>query len=281
MASHHRRLATIVCTCRDQVELTQQGVRLSARTPASMPSNHSRSDVSAIYNICHAQPSPPTAALWAHQIFHHSQTCLSKGSSFHSPPSHLLTICGFHVLLDCPIDFSALSIFSPIPSPFSSPNQDASSFDSGEKSPSSEDHAQRKRRKVGNSLEAADLICAAPWYRTAKYLHFWDVSMIDVVLISSPMGMLGLPFLTRDCRFSAKIYATEVAARLGQLMMKDLVSMQDELSRFYGPGESASPEWMKPEELESLPFMLRKIAIGDDVVELGNWHPLYRFNRIT
>ncbi|XP_058107040.1 uncharacterized protein LOC131250767 [Magnolia sinica] len=202
-------------------------------------------------------------------------TCLSQGSSFHSPPSHLLTISGFSFLIDSPIDFSALSIFSPIPSPLSNQYPDADSPDSPETSPNSTASGQRKRRRMGTSFDAADLICAAPWYKTAGYLHFWDVSSIDVVLISSPMGMLGLPFLTRDHKFSAKIYATESAVRLGRLMMQDLVSMQDELSQFYGPMELACPQWMKSDELELLPLALRKIAMGDGGSELGNWQPLY------
>lgn len=44
-----------------------------------------------------------------------------------------------------------------------------------------------------------------PRYRTVKNLLLWNVSFIDVVLISSPIGMLGLPFLTRDKEFSAKV----------------------------------------------------------------------------
>lgn len=89
------------------------------------------------------------------------------------------------------------------------------------------------------------------------------------------MGMLGLPFLTRDCKFIAEIYATKVTAKLGQLMMEDLVSMHNELSQFYGPEELHFPQWMKWEENEMLPSVLREIAMGKNRVELGSWQPLY------
>jgi integrator complex subunit 9 len=36
-------------------------------------------------------------------------------------------------------------------------------------------------------------------------LHLWNASLIDVILISSPMGIMGLPFLTRRKGFSAKV----------------------------------------------------------------------------
>ncbi|TYI24137.1 hypothetical protein ES332_A06G213200v1 [Gossypium tomentosum] len=89
------------------------------------------------------------------------------------------------------------------------------------------------------------------------------------------MGMLGLPFLTRTKDFSAKIYVTEAAARIGQLMMEDLVSMHMELRQFYGPEDSAFLQWMRWEGLEVLPSELKKIILGTDCEELGAWMPLY------
>ena len=135
------------------------------------------------------------------------QTCLSKGSSFHFPPSHILSICGIRILLECPIDLSSLSIFSPIPTD-SHPYPDVEFSNSCENSPIS-DSGCPKRRKIEGPLQASDLIRAEPWYKMVKNLLLWDVSSIDVVLISTPMGMLGLPFLTRDPRFSAKVWKLE------------------------------------------------------------------------
>ncbi|XP_004308609.1 PREDICTED: integrator complex subunit 9 [Fragaria vesca subsp. vesca] len=204
-------------------------------------------------------------------------TCLSKGGGYHFPPCHILDICGFRILLDCPLDLSALTIFSPIPSA-----SKASSIDKENpkclncSGPSDrEESLVRKRQKVERPLDADDLIYAEPWYKTVRNMHLWNTSFIDVVLISSPMGMLGLPFLTRTNGFSAKIYVTEATARLGQLMMDDLVSMHMEIRQLLGPEESSFPSWMKWEELKLLPSSLRDVALGKDGGELGSWMPLY------
>ncbi|CAK7350106.1 unnamed protein product [Dovyalis caffra] len=196
-------------------------------------------------------------------------TCLSKGSGFHFPPCHILDVSGFRILLDCPLDLSALTIFSPVPLDFHPKLEEETcdfavhnSFD------------MRKRQRIEKSLHADSLICAQPWYKTPKNLHLWDPSSIDLVLISSTMGMLGLPLLTQTKGFSAKIYVTEATARLGQLMMEDLVLMHSEFQQFYG-SESNSPQWMNWEELELLPSALREVALGKDGMELGGWKPLY------
>ncbi|KAK6143211.1 hypothetical protein DH2020_023559 [Rehmannia glutinosa] len=137
------------------------------------------------------------------------------------------------------------------------------------------DENEEKGRKINKPLDANSLICAGPQYKTVKNLLLWNVSFIDIVMISSPMGILGLPFLTRNRDFSAKVYATEAAARIGQLMMEDLVSMHKEFRQFYGPAESDVPQWMKWDELELLPLELRQIIYGTDGTEFGGWMPLY------
>jgi integrator complex subunit 9 len=63
--------------------------------------------------------------------------------------------------------------FSPIPT-----SLEALSFE--------ERNNNEKRQKIENLLE-------------------WNASLIDVILISSPMGIMGLPFLTRRKGFSAKV----------------------------------------------------------------------------
>lgn len=70
---------------------------------------------------------------------------------------------------------------------------------------------------------------------------------------------------------------TEATARLGQLMMDDLVSMHMEIRQLLGPEESSFPSWMKWEELKLLPSSLRDVALGKDGGELGSWMPLYRY----
>jgi integrator complex subunit 9 len=82
--------------------------------------------------------------------------------------------------------------FSPIPT-----SLEALSFE--------ERNNNGKRQKIENLLEAKSLIFAEPWYKTVNNLHLWNASLIDVILISSPMGIMGLPFLTRRKGFSAKV----------------------------------------------------------------------------
>ncbi|CAA0809361.1 Unknown protein [Striga hermonthica] len=201
-------------------------------------------------------------------------TCLSEGKGFHFPPCHIVDIFGFRVLFDCPMDLSSLTVFSPVlwhtstidnedHFPCSCENNVGSSSTEGE------------RLKIDKSLDATSLIHALPRYRMVKNLLLWDISFIDVVLISSPMGMLGLPYLTRNRDFSAKVYATEAAARIGQLMMEDLVNMHMEFRQFYGPAECDAPQWMKWDELELLPLELRLVICGADGTAFGGWMPLY------
>lgn len=76
--------------------------------------------------------------------------------------------------------------------------------------------------------------------------------------------------------FFVQIYVTEVTARIGQLLMEDLVLMNKEFRQFYGCEESGLPQWMNWEKLESLPSLFREIVLGEDGVELGGWMPLYR-----
>lgn len=125
------------------------------------------------------------------------QTCLSKGSGFHFPPCHILDVSGFRILLDCPLDLSALTIFYPV-SPSSKMEEGEQTYDFAVNNCLD----MRKRQKILKSL-----ICAQPWYKTPNNLHLWDPSSIDLVLISSTMGMLALPFLTQTKGFSAKVTA--------------------------------------------------------------------------
>lgn len=189
-------------------------------------------------------------------------TCLSKGGGFHFPPCHILEISGFRILFDVPLDLSALTIFSPIPIGFEEPLC----------SPESDIPI---RQEIETPFSAKDLIYSEPWYKTVESLHLWKESSIDVLLISSPMGMLGLPFLTRMKGFSAKICATEATARIGQLMLEDLVTMHMEFRQFYGAEESNFPQWMRWQDVARLPSALKEIVSGKDGGKLGGWMPLY------
>ncbi|KAJ9557930.1 hypothetical protein OSB04_012544 [Centaurea solstitialis] len=181
----------------------------------------------------------------------------------------MVNLCGFHILFDCPLDLSALTIFSPISTSLYEHTSAAPSSDSLDTPVVG---AMLETEKL---LDRTNLIPAEPYYKTVERLHLWNASLIDVVLISSPMGMLGLPFLTRTDGFSAKIYATEATARLGQFMMEDLVAMHMEFKQFYGPNETSFLQLFKWEELEALPPALKEIILGKDGTELGSWMPLY------
>ncbi|KAL6577175.1 hypothetical protein OROMI_011451 [Orobanche minor] len=205
-------------------------------------------------------------------------TCLSEGNGFHFPPCHILDICGFRILFDCPMDLSPLTVFSPVPI-YSNAIVSDGNLPSSCQNYAGSDSSEGKRSKIEKTLDENSLISGVPRYKTVKNLLLLDVSFIDVVLISSPMGMLGLPYLTRSRDFSAKVYATEAAARIWQLMMEDLVNMHTEFRQFYGPVEPVVPQWMKWDELELIPLELRQVVCGADGTEFGAWMPLYTVSR--
>ncbi|XP_023551028.1 integrator complex subunit 9 homolog isoform X3 [Cucurbita pepo subsp. pepo] len=199
-------------------------------------------------------------------------TCLSRGGCFYFPPCHMLEVCGFRIQFDCPMDFSALPIFSPVPLDFYVISDEELSTHPGNGSFNFENVSEEK---IENPLDVGSLIKAEPWYKIINNLRLWNPSFTDIVLISSPMGMLGLPFLTREKDFSAKIYATEATARLGKMMMDDLVAMHMEFKQFYGSEDDATPQWMRQEELELLHHALKEVAFGQDEADLGGWMPMY------
>jgi integrator complex subunit 9 len=97
-------------------------------------------------------------------------TCLDTGvdGGYSPPASHLLEVEGLRILLDCPIDLSALTAFSAVPLGASS-----------------------------SSGDAEDLIRGVPYYRSPTAVAAAKAGHIDAVLVSSATGLLGLPFLTR------------------------------------------------------------------------------------
>lgn len=122
-------------------------------------------------------------------------TCLSRGNGYRFPPCFVLDVSGFRILLECPLDLSALTIFSPVPADFC-PIRFSDFSDYSHNDPS--EMETPKRHNIGSPVDAEALIQAEPWYKTVKSLHLWDPSSFDIVLISSTMGMLGLPFLTQN-----------------------------------------------------------------------------------
>ncbi|ONK67500.1 uncharacterized protein A4U43_C05F690 [Asparagus officinalis] len=171
-------------------------------------------------------------------------TCLSKEAATISRHA-LLHLSGHRLLLDCPLDLSPLTAFTPLKTLAS---------------------------------QTLTLIQSLPRYKALRNLHLYDPSLIDAVLITTPAGMLGLPFLTRSPRFGGKVYATEAAARVGRLMMEELVAMHEEMLGFYGPEreeDGVLPEWLRWEEVERLPETVREVVMGGSGEEMGSWMPLY------
>jgi integrator complex subunit 9 len=84
------------------------------------------------------------------------------GGSYHAPASHLLKLEELRLLLDCPIDLSALAAFSPVPV----------------------------------TGDAGGLIRAVPRYWSPAAAAAAKEGSVYAVLVSSTTGMLGLPFLT-------------------------------------------------------------------------------------
>eukprot|EP01018_Ginkgo_biloba_P035020 Gb_33639 [translate_table: standard] len=141
-------------------------------------------------------------------------TCLNPGKNNDFPACHLLQMCGVRILLECPLDLSSLQLFLPVDSS-SSRKLRSVSFSSDNFCSDDLSRAKKQRKIKGTEdvdemdspfkyCEGSVLIDAEPWYKTAD-LHLWDLSLIEVVLISNPSGMLGLPFLTRNKNFSAKV----------------------------------------------------------------------------
>ncbi|CAN8260139.1 unnamed protein product [Cochlearia groenlandica] len=183
----------------------------------------------------------------------------------------MLNLFGFRILIDCPLDLSALTIFAPVPYDVG--------FEASDVPMDAEDPIQKKQ-KLERQMTLDDLVCAEPWYKTVTALHLWELSLIDMVLISNPMGLLGLPFLTQNPRFCAKIYMTEATARIGQLMMEDLVSMHMEFRRFHGPYDSCFPLWIKNLDRVEVPPLLKKVVFGENGDDLGSWMRLYSLENV-
>ncbi|CDY35940.1 BnaA05g30100D [Brassica napus] len=181
----------------------------------------------------------------------------------------MLNLSGFRILIDCPLDLLALTIFSPLPC-----DVGIEAYGQNDQNPI------QKKQKLERQMTPDDLVCAEPWYKTVKALHLWEASLIDIVLISNPMGLLGLPFLTQHPRFCAKIYMTEATAKIGQLMMEDLVSMHMEFRRFHGPEDSSFPCWTKNLDGEEVPGVLKNLVFGENGDDLGSWMRLYSLDDV-
>ncbi|CAD5220466.1 unnamed protein product [Bursaphelenchus okinawaensis] len=81
-------------------------------------------------------------------------------------------------------------------------------------------------KKIGGEL----LIDAVPEVQPMKLQNI-DFTKIDVVLISSWMSLLALPYITEETGFTGVVYATEPTKELGSLALEELVSMMEDVHK--------------------------------------------------
>jgi len=135
-------------------------------------------------------------------MFHQAQTLVAEGS-------FLLRLGDVTILLDCPLDLRALSVFVPQYRTVTFPIQTPLDAE----------------RPAGSAAAASGDVLVVlngrhrifgPLQLCPPRLDLLDVAAIDVVLISNPTGILGLPYLVRRPGFRARIFATEPTAELGR-----------------------------------------------------------------
>ncbi|KAL3729052.1 hypothetical protein ACJRO7_033623 [Eucalyptus globulus] len=102
---------------------------------------------------------------------------LSEVKGFYSPPRHMLSVCGFRILIDCPLDLSALAVFAPKPPGFSIDESDG--CESG----------NEERENTEKPMTAKALIRSKPWYKPVANLHLWNPSFINGELESRPSAL--------------------------------------------------------------------------------------------
>jgi integrator complex subunit 9 len=167
-----------------------------------------------------------------------AQTCLGEGKGGEkggllTPPCFSLDFCHTRILLECPLDLSALLQFLPSALP-SFVDQGKGELLHSDTLPSSSTRsstlrrgAQRddvvqpdsKRQKTESVKPLVDgpkkshyksiggqyLLDAEPWYKTPDF-NVVDVTSLNAVIVSNPVAMLGLPLLTRHPHFTAKVH---------------------------------------------------------------------------
>lgn len=69
---------------------------------------------------------------------------------------------------------------------------------------------------------------------------------------------------------------TDVAARIGKLMMGELVEMHRDFVRYYGPDTNGLPKWMEGDKLNELLSVSQKPVTEDEGKDLTSLMPLYR-----
>ncbi|CAD5226922.1 unnamed protein product [Bursaphelenchus xylophilus] len=177
-------------------------------------------------------------------------------------PSVYLKFPNVSVLLDTAVNFDVLSNFMPlrIIKNQSSPLNNAVS---------PRDPNLAGLKKIGGEL----LIDAVPEVQPMT-LSSIDFSKLDVILISSWMSLLSLPYITEETGFSGVVYCTEPTKELGGLAMEEMVNVMDRVKsddndwkekpfwKTFGKSKTNDPRGWKPiYSREQMSNALKKVSL--------------------
>jgi len=145
----------------------------------------------------------------------------------------LLRLGDVTILLDCPLDLRGLAVFVPQYRTVTFPIQTP---------------LDAERPATAAAAASGDVLVVlngrhrilGPLQLCPPRLDLLDVAAIDVVLISNPTGILGLPYLVRRPGFRARVFATEPTAELGRCVRPRRASV------WYGNGDGRADSLVRP-----------------------------------
>ncbi|VDM96142.1 unnamed protein product [Thelazia callipaeda] len=164
-------------------------------------------------------------------------------------PCLLLKWASASIMLDCAVDFDALSSFLP-----------ASICKS--KLFSNLPHYPKNTSKHCLRRCGEHVLVDAPFEVHPAQICSTTMSSVDAILVSNWMSLLALPFFTEETNFNGIVYATDPTLQLGRLVMEELLDFFDRVDR-----EKQNDFWKNP----SL-FMNFSNTPGSDPRE---WRPFY------
>lgn len=97
-------------------------------------------------------------------------------------------------------------------------------------------------------IESTDMQVSCPDW------ELFDLSTVDVLLISNSFNMLALPYLMERTDFQGVAYATEPTIQIGLHMMKELVQLLEEQVSMLKLHTNVTPESWKNTNLLSYVF---------------------------
>ncbi|XP_074644115.1 integrator complex subunit 9-like [Tubulanus polymorphus] len=179
--------------------------------------------------------------------------CLSGNAN---KPCFILTFKGTTILLDCSLDLSTLQHFIPQPVTKSAKFDNVPPW----RAPGS------LADKVGNTLKDLNgrvFLDAIPEFHFPE-TGLFDLSLVDVILISNSQCMLALPYITQYTGFNGQVYATEPTLQVGRQLMEELVHFVEDC-----PGKPSAALLKHDSVIRCLPPPLR------DVIKISSWKQCY------